>query len=98
MFPPSGTRSSQYQKTVGPVKLALGRAAFVVGLAPVVVEDLAVEREGVRLRRPPAGALEAYRGGLAVRVRAERAAVLHVHQVRPFVDLHLPVHLAAGAV
>jgi hypothetical protein len=29
----------QFQNTVGPVKLALGRAVFVVGLAPVVVPN-----------------------------------------------------------
>src|SRR6185503_13186750 len=35
----SGARSSQNQKSVGPVKLALGKAVFVVGFAPVVVPN-----------------------------------------------------------
>jgi hypothetical protein len=39
MLLPKGWRSSQYQKTVGPVKLALGSAVFVVGFAPVVVPN-----------------------------------------------------------
>src|SRR4051812_29216817 len=35
----NGWRSSQYQKSVGPAKLALGSAVFVVGFAPVVVPN-----------------------------------------------------------
>src|SRR6185503_13374500 len=35
----SGLRSSQNQKSVGPVKLALGKAVLAVGLAPVVVPN-----------------------------------------------------------
>src|SRR6185436_19331899 len=39
MLLPSGARSSQNQKTVGPEKLALGRAVFAVGLAPPSVPN-----------------------------------------------------------
>src|SRR4029453_2963465 len=56
-------------------------------------EDLAVECE--RSRRRAAGALEADRRVLAVRVDAQRAAVLHVDDVRALMDLDLAVHLAA---